>query len=194
MRYMLLATLCLLHFDASAQLRSQPSVPFAANLELAKSAELDLISKVSEGLKAGDRSLCRHDRKLSVSACALRLIRTYRIHSAQSLRGLIDLSVSAAVIDRNRGLSEMQTNSELAANFIAIAENVRPEKFFAIKMHARTKQDRLEKTQARITENAALESFRAQVVPVILSKMTKVNSLALRARAEKLRGRRWALR
>lgn len=197
MRFVLLVIFCLLpSLPATAQLRTQPAmtIPFASHLELAKTAELEIIQKMSGRLKAGDRSLCRYNRRVSTSGCALQMIRTYRVHSSQSLRGLLDLAVAAAVLDRSRGLDEAQVNRELAESFLAIAENVRPQKFFALRIHAKTNRDRAEKTQARIAENAALESFRTQVLPLIGSQIAKVESSRLRARAERLHARRWALR
>jgi hypothetical protein len=121
------------------------------------------------------------------------MIRGYRVHSSQALRALLDLSVAAAVIDRSRGFDEAHINRDMAENFLAIAETARPQKFFALRIRAKTKRDQLEKTQARISENAALENFKTQVLPLIASQFAKADSSQLRARADKLRPRRWAL-
>jgi hypothetical protein len=179
-----------------AQLRTQPkvAVSFATHLEFAKSSELETIRKMNGRLHAGDRSLCQYNRQISVSKCALQMIRSYRVHSSQALRSLLDLAVSLAVVDRDKGFSELEVNRDLAESFLAVAENARPEKFFAAQINARNGRDRLEKTQSRIAENAALQSFRTQVIPLIGFQISKAEAWPLRARAERVRGRRWALR
>ncbi len=194
MRFFVTLSLSLISTLSLAQLRSQPKLSFVTQFEFAKAAELQILAKVSDQLKSGDRTVCGHNRALSTAACAATLIRTYRVHSSQGLRAFFDLAVAAAVVDRSRGLDEMQVNRELADNFLAIAEIAAPSKFFAQKMRARSKRDHLERTQARISENASLASFQSQVLPLIRVQIAKVDSAALRRRADKLQQRRWALR
>ena len=196
MRMGLIALLLFSCQTAHSQLRTQPAsqTPFSVHLALVKAAEIETIQKMTDRLRAGDRSLCHYDHHVSVSKCALPMIRAYRIHSSQALRALLDLSVSLAICDRAHKFSEIEINRDLAENFLAVAENARPDKFFAAHMVAKTRQDRLEKTQSLIAENAALEGFRLEVIPLIGSQIAKAGAGPLRLRAENLRVRRWALR
>lgn len=212
-------TLCLTLFSpfAFAQARSTgaignpkitPTLTFASRVQLAIQGEVESIKKLNERVKTGDHSLCASYRGGDMSGCAKMLIRSFTAHSANGVRALLDLPVSAAMKDRDLGVGDKRAGLLLADDFLTIIEGVRTEKFFAKTIRANTKRNRLDKKAVRVSENKLLEEFRLQALPTVETHLAKTELIRgsidpeimtwerakaqeLHARLDRLKLRRW---
>lgn len=125
------------------------------------------------------------------------------------VRALLDLPVTAALKDRSNGIGEREANLLLVDDSLAVAECLKPQKFFAKTVRA-PRAERRAKAQRVARENARLDDFRKRVVPLIDQHLAKAESLGdslepqaarwerakiseLRDRLNKIRRRAWKI-
>lgn len=133
---------------------------------------VERVSKIRDRIKKRDRGMCPGYRPTDAIGCLNHAFQDISVNSSATLVSLATLAPTAALMDRNSGLSDKRLKLKVAESIVILLERVQPAQLLASTLPAHDLADEVSKKRIQKTEYELLLNTRGK----LLDEVAKVIS------------------